>query len=144
MCASVLLTCISVHHMHAVPQRPEEDIRSLGTGVNNLLHRLWKSNPSPLEVLLMSVPSHQPLTVFGSLWRWIMENACLAWFDVRCFLCFGFYAHKASFSFIKWKSEGTGGGSSFRDPDLRFWMGNLATLSSCIPSRPHHHLMEAT
>ena len=56
--------CTVCVYSYRCPQRPEEDIRSLGTGVNNLLHRLWKSNPSPLEVLLMSVPSHQPILLF--------------------------------------------------------------------------------
>ena len=30
---SVLPECMSVHHVHAVPTEPEEDVRSQGTGV---------------------------------------------------------------------------------------------------------------
>lgn len=53
MCASVLHACMSVHHICAwCCQRPEEGVRSRGTGVTNsceLTRGHWQLNLDPLE-----------------------------------------------------------------------------------------------
>jgi hypothetical protein len=63
----ILLTCMSVNHMHTwYPQRPEEGIRSSNSGVTYGYEPpcgFWELNSSPLEdhlVLLITEPSFQP------------------------------------------------------------------------------------
>lgn len=65
-----LPTYMYVHHMCAwAPRRPDEGVRSPGTGVTGgyePLHGWWKINPCPLKVhkVLGRHPSNSPIYVF--------------------------------------------------------------------------------
>jgi hypothetical protein len=38
MCMGILPVCMSVHHVHAVPMKPEEDVGSPETGVTDCVN----------------------------------------------------------------------------------------------------------
>lgn len=53
MCIDVLSSCILVHHVHAVPRKPEEGVRYPGTGVKDRRrHHVGDRNRT--QVLLLS------------------------------------------------------------------------------------------
>lgn len=53
MCIGVLSSCIFVHHVHAVPRKPEEDVGYPGTGVKDRSHHHVEDR-NRTQVLLLS------------------------------------------------------------------------------------------
>lgn len=65
MCVGGLSPCMSGHHVHALPQRPEEGIGSPVTGVIDTIHLVEVGNLMPVSAATATAePSLHPILSF--------------------------------------------------------------------------------